>query len=431
MARHVLREQLKQIIKDPGTQDETEIVTAVEKYLKNESGAAEADNIIAPKDKGSFLVTETMLTQLSSGKSLYGTLYDTSSSQADSIPGVATADANTAMGVPGGKTAKDVVDLWAANYARNHANTNDGHVDMTFGYDYRQLFPKYIMGAAFYNAAVDKYLDEYIGGAKPHGSPYKPNKYYTGAEHSWDEGFGYFGAAANYGILTPAQNKAVKKQKEAHFADADWDGSGGVSLYTEYTSGPAYYAADADIDGKSTYGNTIMGAWLAGRDMIANATGSDGYARDLTPAEQASMNSYAKIIKNNWEKVIAEAVYKYVGAAHNEIVKIQADANDTAAKIEYFAVWSEAKGFMLGLQYGGTGSIIDKTNFMEIDGLIGFGPVMPDGSQVNGVTGTGGLTFSKTSASTTALEEYKAKLKEVQTKLDALYMLKSKKNPIS
>lgn len=428
MARHVLREGLKEIARtSDATATEAEILAKINDYLINANKQIDDVTINAPKTKGEFIIKETKVNELSTGKSLRGTIYDGTADHADAIPGVSANDKNIAMGVPGHKSAQEVVDLWAVNLARN-IKAGNGHVDMEFGYDYRQLLPKYLMGAAFYNQAVDKYLDEYIKTKKPHNLPYKDGKYYTGAEHSWDEGFGYFGAAANFGVLTASQNKKVKKQDETVFADADHNGDNKVSLYTEYTSGPAYYAASFDTDAKSTYGKNIMNAWLTGRTLIANAIKESGQARALTESEMTTLLGHAKTVQSNWEMVFAEAVYKYVGGAHKQITQLEQDPGNSSLLEEYFAQWSEAKGFMLGLQFGGSESKINKANFEIIDNLIGFGPVLEDGSQVNGVSGN---TFSKSAADASAFGAYKAKLKSVQTKLDALYTLKVKKNPIS
>ena len=435
MARHVLREQVKQIIKVTDATTEAEAIEAVNLYLKNTDGAADAISIIAPVGNTYFDIKETLLNELSTGKSLYNSLYDTdaSGSQADPIPGVSNTDRNVTMGVPGNKTAKEVMDLWVANFARNHVSTSGGYIDMEFGYDYQQLFPKFIMGAVFYNQAVDKYLDEYITtpSIKDNGTAYKPGKHYTGKEHSWDEGFGYFGAAANYSVLTAEQNYKVKKQDGTVFANADWDGDGKVSLYTEYTSGPAYYTASFDKDTTpitpSSYGADMMSAWLTGRTLITNTVDASGNARNLTDAERVNLVAQATIIKSNWEMVLAEAVYKYIGQTHEKIVDLQQNVGDTTKIKSYFKAWAEAKGFMLSLQYGGSVSKINKTKFDEIDSIIGYGPVLEDGSQVNGVSAN---TFSKSTTNAEGLNSYKNSLKAVQTKLDALYTLKVKQHSI-
>ena len=83
---------------------------------------------------------------------------------------------------------------------------------MANGYNYPQLISKFLMGASFYNQAVDNYLDEKLTAKnKPNDKPYKKGAYYTGKEHSWDEAFGYFGTPAHSLQLTPRQVYEIAK----------------------------------------------------------------------------------------------------------------------------------------------------------------------------------------------------------------------------
>jgi len=425
MARHAYRESLKTLLKSPGETTEAAILAKINLFLKNLDGAADGEAIVAPVDKNDFDIKENTFSDLSTGKSLYNDAF--SASQAEPIPG---ADQTKIMGVPGNLNAQQVLDLWAVNHARNFANTADGHFDMVNGYEWDQMFAKFLMGAVFYNLGVDKYLDEYIeAGTKSNSLPYGEGKHYTGKEHSWDEGFGYFGAAANYGVNEPQVNYNIKKQVSGTAASADWNSDSMVSIYHEYTSGPAYYAADADKSGNSTYGRDIMAAWIAGRDLIAAAVESSGYARDLNAAEIERLKGYAQTIQRNWEMVIAEAVYKYAGSSYNDIETYQTSMSTDDLKT-YYHHWAEGKAMMLSLQFGGSESKIDKANFEDIDNLWGYGPVTADGSQVNGVSGN---SFTKSDApadAQAALDAYQENMKMVQQKLDALYSLKVKQNEI-
>ncbi len=428
MARHVLRESAKAATKGVYEAD------LVEKYIKNnQTNSFHDENILAPSNKGTFVFKEERYNDLGSAKVLYDSLYSPADQKGNPIPGVLIpTNENVTLGMPGAMTAREVIDLWTTKFeALNAGNVGNPaiHHDMVHGYDYNQLFPKYLMGALFYNQAVDKYLDEYITSAeKPNDEPYGTGKHYTGKEHSWDEGFGYWGAAAHYGELTAEVNFKIKKKDETVFAQADKDGDGKVSMYTEYNSGPAYYAALFDKGGNSTYGKDMMNAWLAGRTLIANAVDANGDARVLNATEITDLAAFAEIIQSNWEMVFAEAVYRYAGLSYQKIVTIQqASPIDDAMRKDYYKMWSEMKGFMLALQYGGTSSKIDLTNFEDIDNLIGYGPVLDDGSQVTGISsGDYVLTVNNST-----LVQYKIDLTAVQTKLDAFYGLKAKLEPIA
>jgi hypothetical protein len=242
------------------------------------------------------------------------------------------------------------------------------------------------MGAVSYNQAVDNYLDEKLGAnTKPNDKPYKKGAYYTGKEHVWDEAFGYFGAPAHTLKLTSKQVYNIAKKKNEGLIAADWDGDGLVDLKTEMTFGPAYYAAAFDKGGKTKYLHTITQAYVDGRKLIEAANG-----KKLTETERTKLYAYALIISENWEKVLAEATFKYAGSVHKDMSKIktiiESKGDLSKALSGYIKHWGELKGFSLAMQtgknnLGGTAANLNR--------LIGFGPLMPDLKQVTSINGKG------------------------------------------
>jgi hypothetical protein len=233
-----------------------------------------------------------------------------------------------------------------------------------------------------YNQAVDNYLDEKLEmGAKPNSKPYKDGAYYTGKEHVWDEAWGYFGAAAKSATLSAKQNYGIAKGKDLAAADANGDGV--VDLKSEYVFGNAYYAAGADKSGKTEYMNTIVGAFVDGRALIASAKGED-----LSAEQHAELKGYAAVIAENWEKVIAEAAFKYAGSVYKDIAKMGELEGEELNKAyrAYVKHWGELKGFTMSLQAG-------KNNLgetaVELNKLVGFGPVTLDNTYVTGVDADG------------------------------------------
>jgi len=431
MARHLLREQAKQIVMAPKSTGYA-TMTEVNDYLKNENNVVDATAIIAPTTSDEFPFKEILNSEISTGKNLDGKIYN-SAKDGNPIPGVLDADKAITLGWPGNKTAKEVIALWVGYFGANHASSIAGdtvadHVDSVHGYDFNQLLPKFLMGAVFYNQSVDKYLDENLAAdVKPNNKGYNDGSIYTGKEHSWDEAFGYFGAAAHYGELTAQQNYDITKRKPAVLAAADKDGDGSISRYTEYNYGASYYAASFDKDEKSTYGADIMNAWLEGRTVITNAVDGDGFARVLTDVERTSLRDFAAVIQKNWEMVIAEAVYKYAGSSHSDLTELEL-GTETKPK-DYYKHWGELKGFMLSLQYGGASSKMTKAKFEEIDNLIGYGPVLLNGNQVSGLT-PGNRIDDYTVSTGNSITTYKSNLKLVQEKLNAFYTLKAKQSTI-
>ncbi|MEM7206790.1 MAG: DUF4856 domain-containing protein [Pseudomonadota bacterium] len=442
MARHLLREQAKATIASPTTTG-YDVIAEVNNYIQNEMGVIDDTAIIAPASVTGFMFKEMINNELGTGRNLSGKMFDPAKS-GDPISGVDAADAGKTLGWPGEKSAGDVVQMWLDffghqhNFAGNPAvlpeDSTPDKVDAKYGYDYNQLVPKFLMGAVFYYQSINHYLDENLEpGTQNNDTPYNgdASNRYTGKEHSWDEGFGYWGAAAHYGELTAQENYDINKRNPDALTAADKDGDGLVSLYTEYNSGPAYYAANWDRHGDSNYGPTIMDAFLEGRTIITNAVDDDGNARVLTDAERTELQTLASTIQRNWEMVLAEAVYNYAGSSYNDIAALIAGTE--TSPYDYYKHWGELKGFMMALQFGGPGSLITKDDFEEIDALIGYGPVMQDGNQVTGtmtVSTPGGDVDSYVLTGGNTLEDYQANLKMVQELLDALYTLQAKRNTI-
>lgn len=370
IARHTLHDSLKKLAGKGNGSANPELKAQMQAYF---SGSDAGREILAPKTKGPFAIKQTAVDEISKEKNLAGKTFK----------GVVT-------GMPNNLTGAELVDFWI-----DKASAAEGGVDATNGYDYAQLISKFVMGAVFYNQVVDGYLDENLSAEKkPNDKPYSDGAAYTGKEHSWDEAFGYFGTPAHTLHLTPKQvydiAKLGGKAPEETFAAADYNKDGVIDLKTEMTFGPAYYAAgfDASVYDKgnaTSYLHTITQAFLDGRKLLAAAKGEK-----LTDAQRAELRGYAKTISENWERVLAEATFKYAGSVYKDLDKIKVilEANGDASKAvkNYIKHWGELKGFSLALQTG-------KDNLGEtatrLNRLIGFGPLLPDLSQVVDVDSDG------------------------------------------
>ena len=305
IARHVLHDSLKKLAMQGNGKPNPELKAKMLSYYKNKD---KGRPVLAPKTKGPFAVKQTGVDDISKGKELVGKTFK-----------------GTITGMPNGMTGPELVEFWI-----DKASSANKGLDMANGYNYGQLISKFIMGAVSYNQAVDNYLDEKLGADnKPNDKPYKKGAPYTGKEHSWDEAFGYFGTPAHTLKLTPRnvyeiakKGSKSKKPKDAlTYADHNKDGK--VDLKTEMTFGPAYYAAgfDASVYGKSNetdYLHTITKAFLDGRKLIDSAKG-----KKLTNAQRASLKSHAATISSNWQKVLAEATYKYAGSVYKDMEKLK------------------------------------------------------------------------------------------------------------
>tara|TARA_B100000700_G_scaffold308506_1_gene386308 strand:- start:289 stop:1662 length:1374 start_codon:yes stop_codon:yes gene_type:complete len=349
MARHVLHDSLKSLVK-------TGDVTKMMAYYNGEDGL----EILAPKSKDDFIIKQTMVADIGSGN-LSGKTYK-----------------GTISGW-GNLTGKEVLE-----HMINKAGEVSGGFDPNTGFDYTQLISKFAMGAVFYNQAVNNYLGKKMEiGQKPNSEPYKEGAYYTGKEHSWDEAFGYWGSSAHALTLSAEQNYNVAKKKD--MASADYNGDGVVDLYSEYTFAHAYYASSYDKGGKTNYLATVNQAFIDGREIIRDANG-----RNLNYDERTKLLAERDIIRQNWEKVIAESVFKYAGSTYKDLQKLEtimdSNGDTTEAFRTYAKHWGELKGFALALQCGpnNLGETAAKLNRM-----MGLGPVLLNSSQVVGIDSNG------------------------------------------
>ena len=326
----------------------------------------------------------------------------------------------TISGMPNQMTGPDLIKFWI-----DKASSANKGQDKANGYDYPQLISKFIMGAVFYNQAVDNYLDEKLSATKkPNDKPYKKGAAYTGKEHSWDEAWGYFGAPAHVMSLSAKQvyeiakkgSKSKPKSNALEYADANNDGK--VSLYGEMTHAPAYYAASFDKGGKTSYLKNISQAFLEGRQLLASAKGAK-----LSDAQRATLRKHAATIEGNWEKSLAEAVFKYAGSVYNDVTKLEelvASNSDTKKAFRTYAKhWGELKGFALSLQTG-------KYNLGEtgtkLNRLIGMGPLLMNASQVTGINSSG--EFLKDEGS--GWGEYKLHMLKVQKLMVDAFQVKAR-----
>jgi hypothetical protein len=395
MARHVLHDSLKKLAsKGNGGGNARSVELEMMAYF---GGSDKNKAIVAPVDKGSFNIKQATMNELSPGKNLSG----------KSFKGIVN-------GWPGQMTGAEVLESMI-----KMASRTKGGFDPNTGYNYPQLISKFAMGAVFYNQAVDNYLDEKLGADnKPNNKPYKDGANYTGKEHVWDEAWGYWGAAAHTMNLSAKESYEVAKMKNLAAADANGDGL--IDLKTEMTFAHAYYASSFDKGGKTSYLHDVTQAFINGRKLITEANGEA-----LTEVQRSKLVNLAGIIGSNWEKVIAEAVFKYAGSVYGDIEKLEGllESGGDTKKIfaTYAKHWGELKGFAMALEAG-------KFNLGEtgvkLNRLIGFGPVLLNSSQVIGMDSSG--NYIKDEA--LSWGEYKLHMLKVQKLMSEAFKVSARSN---
>ena len=396
VARHVLHNSLKKLAgKGNGNPNPELKATMMSYYSSKDAGR----KIIDPTSKGEFKVKQTMVDEISKGKNLKGKTYK-----------------GLVNGFPGQMSGPEVFE-----FLIDKASSSNIGFDPVTGYNYPQLISKFMMGAVFYSQAVDNYLDEKMGADnKPNNKPYKKGAHYTGKEHSWDEAFGYFGAPAHAMALNAKQAYGIAKRKDIKVADANGDGV--VDLKTEMTFAHAYYAADSDKAG-TKYMHTIVDAFIKGRQLIRD---SDGAA--LTDQQRAQLMSYVKVIKTNWERVIAEAAFKYAGSCYKDLEKLRTivESNGDASKAfaAYGKHWGELKGFLMALETSGRS--LGEAG-VRMNRLVGYGPVLLGGGQVTGIDSDGNFLIG----GNRSMGEYQVHMVKLQKLLGDTFKLKARKNDVT
>lgn len=396
MARHVLQNSLKSLAAKGNGEPNEELKAKMMAYY---AGTEAGRDIIDPTSKGDFKIKQTQVDEISSKKNLKGKTYK-----------------GLVSGFPGQMSGPEVVELLI-----DKASSSDGGYDSLTGYNYPQLISKFLMGAVFYNQAVDNYLDELLeADKKPNNKPYSDGAAYTGKEHVWDEAFGYFGVPVH--ALKLSGNDAYGIAKKADLKIADHNNDGMVDLYREMTYGHGYYAADADKSG-TNYMHTITQAFIDGRKLITSANG-----QVLSDSERAKLKDYAKTIKTNWEQVIAEAAFKYAGSTYKDLQTMKAIIDSDSGDIKkafknYSKHWSELKGFLMALQTSGR-DLGEAT--VQLNRLSGYGPVLIGGGQVIGYSDG---KFER--GGDLSMSEYMVNMVQIQKILCDRFDLKAKKNDLT
>lgn len=397
IARQLQHNSLKKIVSKGNPNDPTSrTAKKMLNYFENKDKSKSME-ILDPKNSAKFPVKQKMVGEISTGANLSG-----------------KADKRPQLSWPNNMSGVDVIRFMIEKAAKT-----SGGVDIQNGMNYPQLISKYTMGAVLYHQACDNYLDEKMtANNKPNDKPYKKGAPYTGKEHSWDEAFGYWGAASHTMTLSAQQSYDVAKKKDLKAADFNKDGV--VDLYSEMTYGHAYYASAFDRSGKTNYLKNVTGAFIEGRKIITNANGKKLSSSDLTKVQ-----NLAQVICSNWEQVIAEAVFKYAGSVYKDLGNIEKAMSSGSgmdkAMSKYLKHWGELKGFAMALQSG----VDNKSDtFNRINRMMGFGPLMPNLSQVVGIDSSGNYIKDQGSS----INYYKLHMLKIQELTARRYALKAKAN---
>ncbi len=235
------------------------------------------------------------------------------------------------------------------------------------GQDLSQLLQKFLQVAVAFSQGADDYLDE---GLQQDNASADDGGVSTALEHAWDEAFGYFGAARNYGDYTDAE--LAGKDGRADYAAGcyDTDGDGAIDLSSEYNFGHAVNAGKRDYGShKNAPTDMTQGAFdafLRGRHLIASANGT------LSDSQKVELEGFRDLALANWEQAIAATVVHYINEILHDMDAVGTDGYDFLSHAKH---WSEMKGFALGLQFSPFSPLLGQ-KFEELHALLADAPVL-------------------------------------------------------
>ena len=252
------------------------------------------------------------------------------------------------------------------------------------GRDYQQLMQKFLGGAVAFSQGTTDYLQtkwgDYLTTVE--------GKDYTGAEHKFDEAFGYYGAARDMNEYTDDEAAAKGGREGWGLGYHDTDGDGSIDLRAEFVFGHAQNCAKRDrgSNGATDYSKEAVDAFLVGRQILSNAAESAG---GLSDDQLAALHDQIVIAAKTWEKCIAATVVHYIndtaGDMRQYVPPHFADLDNFKNMAKH---WGEMKGFALGLQFSpfspfrdGSVDGITVDSLKRVLSLMGDAPVLADGSQ--------------------------------------------------
>ena len=237
------------------------------------------------------------------------------------------------------------------------------------GHDLQQLIQKFLSVSIAYSQGTDDYLDDDVDGKGLKASNLLPRdengvatSVYSSLAHAWDEGFGYYGASTFNDEFSDSE---VAGKGGDDGARADWlkghdrDGDGYIDLKTEYNFGFSLNAAKRDRGSKKVgtaptdFSKQIFDAFVAGRQLL-----HDNWDKELTTDQLDELTGYRNDIIDGWEKALVATVVHYINDTLEQANWLK-DGDAQYDFLEYAVVWSEMKGFALGLQYNPKSGLTD------------------------------------------------------------------------
>ncbi len=327
--------------------------------LVNELGSASASGPVTMQDflnlydYNDNLNLQTMTT--AGTKPLLETSYSAIATEKNLVGKISPA---TVIGT--GKTADELLREWFRIIVDN---SNDGDklgtpavYTTADGADLSELINKLLLGAVSYYQGTGVYLDGLL--EQDNSAARNGTDPYTTMEHSWDEAFGYFGAARNYSAFSDEDLAGSLSGGVLPYAgDANSDGF--IDFKSEFNFGFARNAGKRDKGGSGVdFTADAFNAALEGRTAIVNQA--------TTEEIRTQQLALARV----WEEVIAATIVHYINETLADVAAVGGPFEDMESLNKH---WSEMRGFTMALQYNPFKQISD-TQLTDMADIMGMNP---------------------------------------------------------
>ncbi len=238
------------------------------------------------------------------------------------------------------------------------------------GHDLTQLVEKFLLSAVNFSQVADDYLDDDVADkGLLAANEIDGDDPYTVLEHFWDEGYGYWGAARDYGAYTDEEIAASGGRPEYANGYHDTDGDGAIDLRSEFNFGASTNAAKRDLgsadSAKTDFTAEADLAWRTGRAII-----TDAYETG-TEVDLVALGAQRDIAVLAWEKAYAATAIHYINRVLTDMDAIGTPEYSFADHAKH---WSELKGFALSFQFNPR-SPMSQEDFVSLHEAIGDAPI--------------------------------------------------------
>lgn len=215
------------------------------------------------------------------------------------------------------------------------------------GHDLVQLTQKFLLGAVNFSQGTDDYLDDDVEDkGLLAANELDEEAGYTTLEHFYDEGFGYWGAAVNYGDYSDDELAGSGGRPEYGNGYFDTNSDGFIDLTSEYNFSASVNAAKRDRGSAEAAPTDFTAeadlAWRTGRAVIAHAYDT-GEALDVD-----ALNAARDTVVRVWENALAATAIHYINEVLADMDAIDTGEYDFADHAKH---WGELKGFALSFQF--------------------------------------------------------------------------------